>query len=158
LDWKKDRIKSALDGTNPTVLSRMKSGFAVICDTQFLPGYCILLGYPKVGSINDLSFKLRSEFLTDMTIIGDAVLSVCKPLRINYDILGNTDAFCHAHIYPRYEWEDDQRKKKPIWLYPQEFWTDVKYLYDDVKHLDMKNKLSFEINKLKQSCYRSDIL
>jgi diadenosine tetraphosphate (Ap4A) HIT family hydrolase len=25
--------------------------------------------------------------------------------RINLEILGNTDAFLHAHVWPRYNWE-----------------------------------------------------
>lgn len=47
-DWKKDRIGSALRGENPTVIARMKTGFAVIGDTQFLPGYCLLLSLQPV--------------------------------------------------------------------------------------------------------------
>ena len=87
-DWKKDRVDSAAKGQNPTVLARMKSGFAVIGDTQFLPGYCVLLAYPKVSCLNDLTIKERSEFLTDMTLIGGAIDNICKPIRINYSIYG----------------------------------------------------------------------
>lgn len=39
MDRRDDRIGSALRGENPTVLKRLPSGFAVIGDTQFLPGY-----------------------------------------------------------------------------------------------------------------------
>ena len=42
----------------------MPHSFAVIGDTQFLPGYCVLLG--------------------------------------------NTDAYLHAHLFPRHEWEPPQ--------------------------------------------------
>ncbi|HEY1704997.1 MAG TPA: hypothetical protein VGG75_35310 [Trebonia sp.] len=40
--------------------------------------------------------------------------------RVNLEILGNTDAFLHAHIWPRYEWEPADLAGKPIWLYPAE--------------------------------------
>jgi hypothetical protein len=50
--WKSDRIGSAERGENPTVMVKMKSGFAVIGDNQFLPGYCVLLGYPRASSLN----------------------------------------------------------------------------------------------------------
>ena len=40
-DWKKDRIGSCERGENPTLMVKMKSGFAVMADNQFLPGYCI---------------------------------------------------------------------------------------------------------------------
>lgn len=43
VDWRSDRIGSALRGENPTVLTRVPTGFVVIGDTQFLPGYRVLL-------------------------------------------------------------------------------------------------------------------
>lgn len=42
-EWKKDRIVSAQNRTNPMVLAKLRSGYAVVGDTQFLPGYCVLL-------------------------------------------------------------------------------------------------------------------
>ena len=46
----------------------MKSEFAVIGDPQFLLGYCILLGYPRVNSLNDLHVSDRANFLFDMSL------------------------------------------------------------------------------------------
>jgi diadenosine tetraphosphate (Ap4A) HIT family hydrolase len=43
--------------------------------------------------------------------------------RINLDILGNTDDFLHAHVWPRYDWEPPDRISAPVWLYPAEFWS-----------------------------------
>ena len=40
-DWRMDRIGSAQRAENPTVLRHLDAGFAVIGDTQFLPGYCV---------------------------------------------------------------------------------------------------------------------
>jgi len=55
------------------VIVRTKSGFAVIGDTQFLSGYCMLLPSVKVNSLNDLDFKQRSEYLLDMSLIGNYI-------------------------------------------------------------------------------------
>jgi hypothetical protein len=41
--WRDDRVGSALRGGNPLVMARMQSGFAVIGDTQHLPGRSLLL-------------------------------------------------------------------------------------------------------------------
>lgn len=153
-DWKKDRIGSAVRGNNPTVLAKMKSGFAVIGDTQFLTGYCILLGYPKVNSLNDLKVPSREDFLIDMSLIGDAITAVCNPLRVNYDILGNTDAFLHAHIFPRYEWEEEERIKFPVWLYPKENWSIEKYQFSDEKHGELKIQLIMKLQELMKKNYK----
>ena len=151
--WKQDRILSAHKGENPMVLVKMKSGFAVLGDTQFLPGYCVLLPSVKVDSLNDLNIKQRSEYLLDMSIIGDAINDVCKPKRINYSIYGNTDAFLHAHIFPRYDWEPEENIPKPVWLYAQEKWTDSRYLYSDDKHWVLKEKLKDKLNELIKRLY-----
>jgi diadenosine tetraphosphate (Ap4A) HIT family hydrolase len=148
MDYKNDRFGSALKGENPTVLLRMKSGFAVMGDTQFLPGYCILLRYPKVKSLNDLGTVQRLLFLREMSLVGDAILEVCQPLRINYEILGNTDSYLHAHIFPRYAWEDETLRRQPVWTYPKENWTDPAYQFDEEKHRELKQKLTDKLNEL----------
>lgn len=147
-DWKKDRIGSALRGENPLVLARMKSGFAVMGDPQFLPGYCILLAYPKVGSLNELDAERRADFLLDMSFIGDVILEVCKPIRVNYDILGNTDAFLHAHVFPRYDWEEEAQRRMPVWTYPRENWTLERYQFNPANHGEMKRQLSLRLHEL----------
>lgn len=152
-DWKADRIESALRGENPTVLTRMKSGFAVIGDTQFLPGYCVLIGYPKAKCLNDLNASMRKDFLYDMTLIGDAIASVCSPLKINYDILGNADIFLHAHIFPRYSWEVEERKCKPVWQYPRDRWTDLKYQFSVEEHGILKLQLTQRLQELIKDNY-----
>src|SRR6185295_15025824 len=68
-----DRVAQARAGTNPYVIARLPSGWAVIGDVQFLPGYCLLLGDPVVSSLNDLSLEARGQFLQDMVRIGDAI-------------------------------------------------------------------------------------
>jgi diadenosine tetraphosphate (Ap4A) HIT family hydrolase len=147
-DWKLDRIGSAAKGLNPMVIARMKSGFAVIGDTQFLPGYCVLLAYPQVKCLNDLTVTQRSDFLLDMSILGDAIIKVCNPLKVNYSILGNTDDFLHVHIFPRYNWEEETRRKYPVWLYPKENWTDEKYRYSSDTNGLIRDQLTEAINQL----------
>jgi diadenosine tetraphosphate (Ap4A) HIT family hydrolase len=142
MNWREDRLASAVSGVNPTVLLQMKSGFAVMADSQFLPGYCILLGYPKSPCLNDLPPAARQDFLTDMTLVGDAVTEVCRLLRINYEILGNTDAYLHAHIIPRYPWEDDAFRTQPVWLYPREVRAGADCQFSERKHGELKRRLT----------------
>lgn len=151
-NWKEDRIGSALRGENPMVIARMKSGFAVIGDNQFLPGYCVLLGYPKADSLNELTLAERSQYLLDMTLVGDAIIKVCNPLRVNYSILMNQDMYLHAHIEPRYAWEPDKYRCKPTCLYPMEERFSEKYEYNEAKHGAMKRDIAKVLNDLiKQS-------
>ena len=112
-----DRVKQARAGSNEYVISRLASGWAVIGDVQFLRGYCLLLPDPVVPSLNDLSAEARGVFLLDMARIGDAILSVTGAKRINYEILGNSEPELHAHIFPRFADEPEERRKMPVWFY-----------------------------------------
>lgn len=129
-DWRADRVGSALAGQNPTVLACLPSAFAVLGDVQFLPGYCVLLtdrprGGPPVGS----SSRRASHLPGSMDLLGEAVETVCGARdpgfrRVNLEILGNTDTFLHAHVWPRYEWESPELVTRPVWLHGATRWSD----------------------------------
>jgi diadenosine tetraphosphate (Ap4A) HIT family hydrolase len=87
-------------------------------------------------------------------VIGDAITAVCNPMRINYDILCNSDAFLHAHIFPRYEWEDENRIKHPVWQYPRENWSMEKYQFSEEKHGEMKRNLTAKLKDLMDKNYK----
>lgn len=107
-------------GTNPTVLCRMPSGWAVLGDAQFIPGYCLLLPDPVALDLNALDADDRRQYLHDMTVIGDALLEETDAYRINYEILGNTDPALHTHIFPRYRAELKMYQGGPVFSYPRE--------------------------------------
>jgi GNAT superfamily N-acetyltransferase len=61
-----------------------------------------------VESINALDMEKRTQFLLDMSIIGDVLLKTLNAQLINYSILGNLDRSLHAHIHPRYDSEKEE--------------------------------------------------
>ena len=112
-----ERVAAAQAGTNAFVITKVRSGWVVIGDVQFLPGYCVLLADPVVPSLNDLAPEARTEYLRDMALVGDAMLKVTDAYRINYEILGNAEPELHTHIFPRYRSEPDELRTKPAWFY-----------------------------------------
>lgn len=153
-DWKKDRIGSAELGKNPHVIYKLRSGYAVIGDTQFLPGYCVLLASPKIDQLHELDDSNRNYFLQDMGLLGEAIQKVCNPRRINYSILGNTDPFLHAHIFPRYDWEPEENKPFPVWRYPYEKWKDNKYQYIEEEHRQIKEQIKNKLIEIIERAYK----
>jgi len=111
------RVEMARNGSNEKVICRMPSGWAVMGDVQFLPGYCLLLPDPVVPSLNDLDAEARAVYLLDMARLGDVVLAVTGALRMNYEILGNSEPELHCHLFPRYATEPDDKRKMPAWFY-----------------------------------------
>ena len=152
-NWKQNRIESCRNGTNPTFIIELKSGYVVIGDTQFLPGYCVLLYKNNITSLNELDIEKRKQFLIDMTLVGDAIKEVYKPHKINYEILGNLDEFIHAHIMPRYKWEGENGKHS-VRRYPKD-----KFKEESTQFMNLKNKeeiinnLKTALEKLKDKYY-----
>jgi diadenosine tetraphosphate (Ap4A) HIT family hydrolase len=114
------RVEAAKAGTNPTVITQVASGWVVLGDVQFLRGYTLLLADPVVPDLNRLNKEKRTQFLLDMTIIGDALLEVTGAYLINYEILGNTEHALHAHIFPRYISEPDELRRIPAFAYERQ--------------------------------------
>ena len=103
------------------LIYRLPSGWVFLCGMQFLSGYCILHADPEVPSLNDLPPDMRQIFLTDMALVGDAILAVTGAERINYALMGNSDPVLHAHIVPRYAWEPEELRKGLPWSHPNAY-------------------------------------
>lgn len=155
-DWRADRIGSALRGENPTVLRRLDAGFAVIGDVQFLPGYSVLLTQDATAQrLSDLPRAERSAFLSDMDLLGEAVERACRSLdsafrRVNLEILGNTDGFLHAHVWPRFAWEPADLVGMPVWLYPRERWSDEQFALGP-QHDALREAIGREVDQLQST-------
>ena len=125
----------AQNGTNETVICRMKSGWAVLGDDQRLKGYSLLLSDPVVDNLNELSTDDSRQFLSDMTVIGEALMAVVEPSIINYSILGNTERALHAHIHPRYNHEEPDKRKTIPFIYHVLKMPYVRFSYNRDKQL-----------------------
>ena len=113
---------------DPSFLARLPGGFAVMGDAQFLPGYSLLLpDDPEATRLTDLPRATRLEYLASLEHLAEALELACKQAdpafrRVNIEILGNTEPRLHAHVWPRYDWEDPELVLGPVWLYPEERW------------------------------------
>lgn len=110
-------VEACRAGTNPALIARLSSGWAVLGDHQFLAGYCVLLADPPVGHLNELDELQRTQFLADMGRLGAAVLQATGAVRINYAIFGNLEPALHAHVHPRYADEPEPQRLSNPWSY-----------------------------------------
>ncbi len=151
IDWRHDRLGAAERGENPLVLARARSGFVVLGDTQFLPGYCLLLRSPRAEHLSALSPDERREFLFEMSLVGEAIERVCGPQglrRVNYEIAGNSDPFVHAHIIPRYEWEPADYRVVPAVVYPAAIRAAPEHRYSPELHGDLRARLTEALREI----------
>lgn len=138
------------------VMARMRSGFAVIGDTQHLPGYSLLLCEDaSVDHLTDLDRRHRGEFLYDLGLIGEAVQRACRQRlrRVNYEVLGNSMKWLHGHVHARYDWEPIDRAGQPVWCYPQEERFDAGVAYSEIAHGALRAAITRELTEIMKAAY-----
>jgi diadenosine tetraphosphate (Ap4A) HIT family hydrolase len=138
-------------------MARMRSGFAVIGDTQHLPGYSLLLS-DRVDAhhLTDLPRDARRDFLFDLSLLGEAVLAVTRTAgaqRINYEVLGNSWPHLHGHVHPRYEWEPSDKIVGPVWRYAEEVRDAPESAYDDARHGELHAAITAELTRIMGEAY-----
>ena len=69
-----------------------------------------------------------------------------RPLKLNYEILGNVYPHLHCHIFPRYP--DDPGVKDPVWLKVSELSKSDKYIPGEDELQFLKKSLLTELEKI----------
>jgi diadenosine tetraphosphate (Ap4A) HIT family hydrolase len=138
------QVAAARDGADVHVIARLFSGWAIFGERQFVRGYALLLPDPVVLSLNTLGAQERTQFLVDMTRIGDALIKVAGATRINYAIFGNQDPALHAHIVPRYMEEPEAMRTQHPWAYD---W-DAAPTFDRAAYRELGEALRRELTRM----------
>lgn len=108
-----DEIAAIHNGTHPLFIKELPTGYLVLGDFQFYPGYCIFLCKRHANELHELPKEFRYQFLQDMSVVAEAIYKTFRPKKLNYELLGNSVSHLHWHIFPRYK--DDPLPQRPIW-------------------------------------------
>ena len=119
------------------MVAKTPSGWVVMGERQVFAGYCLLIPDPVVPHLNALADAGRVQFLSDMALVGDALMAATAALRINYAIYGNLDPALHAHLFPR------RADEPPATRTAQPFALDWSLApeYSDALHGDLKRRI-----------------
>ena len=109
------RIGTIRDGANPYFVAELPTGYAVLADSQLYRGYTIFLSKMCVAELHELAEE-RQGFLRDMAVVAEAVFRAFAPVKLNYELLGNSERHLHWHLAPRHA--DDPLPRWPIWNNP----------------------------------------
>jgi diadenosine tetraphosphate (Ap4A) HIT family hydrolase len=127
------------------LVARLPSGWLVMGERQVFPGYCLLLPDPVVPHLNALERPRREEFLSDMALAGDAILTVTAALRINYAIFGNVEPALHAHLIPRCADEPASTRTAQPWALD---WGAAPE-FSETLHEDLRRRIATAIARLR---------
>jgi diadenosine tetraphosphate (Ap4A) HIT family hydrolase len=104
-------------GGNSNFVAELPHSIVVLGDAQFYRGYCILLAKHHATELHLMPPDEARALFDEAVGVGAAIASVTKPLKLNYDCLGNAEPHVHWHIFPRYA--DDPMRRSPIWARPE---------------------------------------
>ena len=98
---------------NPYLIAELDTGYAVLGDNQHYRGYTIFLAKQCAPELHHLAPDIRVRFLSEMADVAEAVFRAFEPRKLNYELLGNSVAHLHWHIFPRYD--SDPNPRWPVW-------------------------------------------
>ncbi len=91
------------------VVWRFPHSVAILGEWQQYTGYCVLVARDHATELSDLG-EHRAAFLDEMARLAEAIGACFRPLKLNYELLGNQVPHLHWHIFPRYATESDSRR------------------------------------------------
>ena len=108
------RMEECRAGTHPGFIAETETGFAVLGDSQYFRGYCLLLCKTPATELDELSPEVRLKYLEEMALLAQAVREVTQPHKLNYECLGNLVPHLHWHVFPRRL--EEPSPEKPVWV------------------------------------------
>jgi diadenosine tetraphosphate (Ap4A) HIT family hydrolase len=124
------------------MIAKMPSGWVVMGERQVFAGYCLLIPDPVVPHLNALEGAARRQFLSDMALVGDALMAATAALRINYAMFGNVEPALHAHLFPRYVDEPPVTRGAQPWALD---WS-LAPEYSDASYGELKRRIAEYLN------------
>jgi len=109
-----ERIRS---GAFPDWIAELPRSWLTLGDAQFYRGYCVLLAKRHATELHLMPRGEAHELLDEMLAVGRTLAEVVKPLKLNYECLGNQEPHVHWHLFPRFL--DDPMRSSPVWMRPE---------------------------------------
>ncbi len=82
-------------------------------EDQFFPGYVLLVLRRHVTELYDLPAPERATLMEEVSRVAQALARVFRPVKMNYELLGNLVPHIHWHLVPRLA--TDPGLRGPIW-------------------------------------------
>jgi diadenosine tetraphosphate (Ap4A) HIT family hydrolase len=91
----------------------LPTAVAVLGHDQFYPGYTLVIARRHARELYHLPEAESAAYFQDMLRVARAIDRAFSPAKMNYELLGNTVAHLHWHLFPRYA--DDPNPTRPVW-------------------------------------------
>jgi len=93
-------------------LIALESSWVLVGPEDPIRGYACLVFSRHAIELHDLTDAEGAAFMRDIRRVSEAIASVVRPIKMNYEVHGNTAPHLHMHFFPRYS--GDQFEGGPI--------------------------------------------
>ncbi|MBM3225779.1 MAG: HIT family protein [Candidatus Tectomicrobia bacterium] len=94
----------------------LPTAIAILRPDQYYPGNTLVVAKTHATELYHLPLSESTQYYQDILRMARALALAFTPRKMNYALLGNTEAHLHWHLVPRYDW--DPNPQRPIAEYP----------------------------------------
>jgi diadenosine tetraphosphate (Ap4A) HIT family hydrolase len=109
----KDEVHRSPSGFVSRRVALLPTAVALLGNDQYYPGYTIVIARRHATELYHLSEADSTAYYQDMLRVARAIDRAFSPRKMNYELLGNTVAHLHWHLFPRYA--GDPNPSRPTW-------------------------------------------
>ncbi|MGH7914177.1 MAG: HIT family protein [Candidatus Binataceae bacterium] len=110
-------IERCRAGNFADFVAELPRSFVILGDAQFYRGYCVVLARRHVSEVHLMPPDEARELFDETIAVGRAIAVATRPLKLNYECLGNLEPHVHWHVFPRFK--TDAMRAAPIWTRPE---------------------------------------
>jgi diadenosine tetraphosphate (Ap4A) HIT family hydrolase len=89
-------------GTPDDAVAVLESGWVGAGEGGPMRGYCFLMLHRHAVELHDLTDAEGDALMRDVRRVSRAVHDLVRPVKMNYEIHGNTVPHLHVHFFPRF--------------------------------------------------------
>ena len=98
---------------SPLLIAELETARAYLHEDQFFPGYVLLVLRRHATELYELAARERAVHLEEVSRVAQALARAFRPVKMNYELLGNQLPHIHWHVVPRRA--DDPIPREPAW-------------------------------------------
>jgi len=106
-------IHRSASGTVSRRIALLPTAVVVLGNDQYYRGYALVIARRHATELYHLPDSESTAYFQDMLRVARAIDRAFSPRKMNYELLGNTVAHLHWHLFPRYA--DDPNPTRPTW-------------------------------------------
>jgi len=105
-------------GKGPLFIADLGTSRAYFNEDQFFPGWIFVVLKRHAVELYDLEARERTALIEEVSRAAQALGRVYRPMKMNYELLGNQVPHIHWHLVPRLA--GDPEPRWPVWRVPHD--------------------------------------